>query len=77
MSLTCFMIRLKIYGSSIACEAPAASRRARPVEVKKASQFRIANAWPAPDEPAFIIIGRVPPIGPGFARTPDSLTGYR
>ena len=73
MSLTCFTMRSKICCSSTACEVPAAARRAPLVEVKKASQLRIANAWPAPDEPAFMMTGRVPPIGPGFARTPASL----
>ena len=31
------------------------------VAVKKASQLRSAKAWPEPDEPAFMISGRVPP----------------
>ena len=31
------------------------------VAVKKASQLRIAKAWPVADEPAFMISGRVPP----------------
>ena len=31
------------------------------VAVKNASQLRIANASPAPDDPAFMISGRVPP----------------
>src|SRR3954466_5281785 len=65
MSLTCFVIRLKICCSSTACEVPAASRRARPGEAKKASQFRIANAWPAPDAPAFMMIRRGRPRGAG------------
>ena len=31
------------------------------VAVKKASQLRIAKAWPVGVEPAFMISGRVPP----------------
>ena len=44
-----------------------------PVAVKNASQLRSANAWPVPDEPAFMMIGRVPPNGFGLARTPREL----
>ena len=43
------------------------------VAVKNASQLRSANACPVPDEPAFMMSGRLPPTGLGNARTPLSL----
>ena len=37
--------------------------------MKKASQFFTAKARPVGEAPAFMISGRVPPIGFGLART--------
>ena len=53
--------------------APSSDVRVPAVAVKKASQLRSAKLWPVPEEPAFMIIGRVPPNGFGLARTPASL----
>jgi len=41
--------------------------------VKKASQFRKANAWPVPDEPAFMMIGPRATMGLCLARMPSKL----
>ena len=53
----------------------AVSSKEMPREIveNNASQFRIAKAWPVADAPAFMINGRVPPWGFGFARTPLQL----
>src|SRR6202030_4470678 len=47
---------------------PASDCRVPALATKNASQLRRAKAWPTPDEPAFIISGRVPPNGFGQAR---------
>src|SRR6516165_9797489 len=73
MRRTCCTIRSNTVTLGVSSAVPAISRRSAPVDVKKASQLRIAKAWPAPDLPAFMITGRALPNGFGLARTPASL----
>ena len=54
-------VRACAFTSATFFAVPSIDFRDALVAVKKASQFRKANAWPVPDEPAFMMIGRVPP----------------